>query len=551
MTDVKEPTTDRSGLATGQMLGRYEIIAPLARGGMGAVYLARVAGAGGFKRLFAIKVMHPHLAEESEFIQMLLDEARLASRIHHPNAVAIVDVADGPSGLYLVMDYIDGITLAKIRSTPNLEDEVKTRVAMKVLVDALHGLHAAHDLTDDDGNALNIVHRDVSPQNILLGTDGVARITDFGIALAASRITSSRPGIIKGKPGYMAPEQVLAYPVDRRADVFAVGIILYEFLTRGRLFKADSDAATLLQVVNLPIPRPSSRMAMPQSLEDVCLRALERDVDKRYPTCHALAQALHDALTREGWLLGAHEVTDYVKKAFAEDIAARKAMIRDRNRALGGTGDPFGGVTPAPVTGARPTPPMPQNAPEAVAGSADTLISGPSLRTPAVKNDSLSIPAIEVRPGVREAPPSQRLSAEPGSPRQSLGKMAAAGVLVLAGAGLGAWAMGRSGASQGPAATPSPVPAPVVGPTGTTPAHTTPPVPEPSAPAPEPAPVVAPTPAHTVESAPQPSVARVRRRHDDAGVAAPRVPAPERPSVAQPPGGGHPTIESNPYLQRH
>ena len=223
-----------------EMLDRYELITLLARGGMGSVYLARLPGAGGFQRLYAIKVMHPHLAEETEFVGMLLDEARIAARIHHPNAVPIVDVCHSTRGFYLVMDYIDGVTLARLLSaTTTLPWRERTRAAIRVIIDALSGLHAAHELTDDDGRPLGIVHRDVSPQNIMAGADGVGRITDFGIALAASRIVASRPGLIKGKPSYMSPEQVSAAIADRRADVFAMGIVLWEALTNKRLFQAE------------------------------------------------------------------------------------------------------------------------------------------------------------------------------------------------------------------------------------------------------------------------------------------------------------------------
>ncbi len=170
-------------------LGRYQLVAEIARGGMGTVYLARLASAGGFKRLFAVKVLHPHLAQEPEFITMFLDEARLASHLHHPNAVPIIDVCQISSGYYLVMEYIDGFTLK------NLLDELKTdslrriRLCLRVLVDAAAGLDAAHRLTNDDGEPIGLVHRDVSPHNILVGTDGIGRITDFGIARGATRIT--------------------------------------------------------------------------------------------------------------------------------------------------------------------------------------------------------------------------------------------------------------------------------------------------------------------------------------------------------------------------
>ncbi|HEY8428535.1 MAG TPA: serine/threonine-protein kinase, partial [Sandaracinaceae bacterium] len=197
-----------------RMLDRYEVIAEIARGGMGTVLLARLEGAGGFERLMAIKLMHEHLAADKEFVTMLLDEARTAAAIHHPNAVGIVDVAHSPVGYYLVMSYVEGFTLNQLVTHPELDARERIRLGLRVLVDACHGLHAAHTAKDAKGKPLSIVHRDVSPQNVLVGLDGVGRIVDFGIALAASRVTTSRTGVLKGKPSYMAPEQVKSEPVD-------------------------------------------------------------------------------------------------------------------------------------------------------------------------------------------------------------------------------------------------------------------------------------------------------------------------------------------------
>ena len=186
---------------------------------------------GGFQRFVAIKRLHPHLASEEEFIEMFLDEARLAAGIHHPHVVPILEVGQSESGYYLVMEYIEGDTLARLmaRSLARAQP-IPRSVLIRIVLDALAGLHAAHELLDPDGQPVHLVHRDVSPQNVLVGVDGCSRITDFGVAHAASRLQNTRADRLKGKLAYMSPEQARAGEVDRRADVFAMGIILWEVL---------------------------------------------------------------------------------------------------------------------------------------------------------------------------------------------------------------------------------------------------------------------------------------------------------------------------------
>jgi serine/threonine-protein kinase len=330
------PTVGEAPPMQRRKLDRYELIAEIASGGMGTVLLARLEGAGGFQRFFAIKMMHPHLVEDAQFVHMLLDEARVAARIHHPNVVATVDVCESPLGYYLVMDYVEGFTLTDVLADLRFAPREKMRIVNRVLLDAMAGLDAAHNLAGDDGVGVGIVHRDVSPQNVLVGVDGVARLTDFGIALAASRITSSRPGLIKGKPAYMAPEQARGKQLDRRADLFPLGVILWESLTNARLFEADSDAAAVLQVIQAEIPPPSSLNAdVPAALDAVCMRALERDVDRRYASARAMSEDLERAASSAGLLASSLEVGDAVREVFASEIAHRRAAIRKHLGALG------------------------------------------------------------------------------------------------------------------------------------------------------------------------------------------------------------------------
>jgi len=190
-------------------LGRYETIRAVASGGMATVHLARALGAGGFERLVAIKVLHPHIQSEPDFVAMFLDEARLAAQVRHPNVVPTIDVSTDP--LFLVMEYVEGPSLHAVQRDLRRQNKVvPLEVALRITLDLLAGLHAAHELTDSSGTLLNFVHRDVSPHNILLGVDGVTRITDFGVARAESRLSSTRGGQVKGKLAYMAPEQVRA-----------------------------------------------------------------------------------------------------------------------------------------------------------------------------------------------------------------------------------------------------------------------------------------------------------------------------------------------------
>src|SRR5689334_3881475 len=213
-----------------RLLGRYELIGELARGGMGTVYLARNAGEGRFQRLFAIKVLHPHLASDTAFIDMLGDEAHIAARLHHPNVVPILDLGKEGDLHYVVMEYIEGPALSTLlKRSP---DHRPPELVVAIVIDALEGIHAAHTLEDDEGKEIRLVHRDVSPPNILVGSDGIGRITDFGIAKAEARISSTRPGMRKGKLQYMSPEQIRdGDMVDHRTDIWAVGAVLWNALT--------------------------------------------------------------------------------------------------------------------------------------------------------------------------------------------------------------------------------------------------------------------------------------------------------------------------------
>lgn len=322
-----------------RFLGRYELIGELARGGMGTVYLARHAGEAGFQRMFAIKVLHSHLEDEATFVDMLRDEARIAARLHHPNVVAIVDLGSHGRQHYVVMDYVEGPSFATLwkRSA----DKRPLALMLSILIDTLDGLHAAHALKDDDGADLNLVHRDVSPQNILVGVDGVARITDFGIAKAGSRISSTQPGMRKGKLQFMSPEQVKDEgPIDRRTDIWATGVVLWSMLAEGHLFRGDTDAATVHNILVKDIVPPSqSRAKPPEFFDPVVMKALARNPDDRYSSALEMADALRRLAIENGLVGSRHDLSQWVEETFKEELERRRQAIREVVRKRSGTPD--------------------------------------------------------------------------------------------------------------------------------------------------------------------------------------------------------------------
>ena len=321
-------------LAGARSIDGYDLVAEIACGGMATVYLARRVGVGGFQRLVALKTLHPHLAKQQSFVDMFLDEARLAANIHHPNVVSIEEIGVGDSGYYLVMDYIKGGTLAQLMSEEG--PELTPAMLIHIMLDALNGLHGAHEARTEGGLILGLVHRDVSPQNVLVGIDGISRIADFGVARAAKRLTETAVGQLKGKIAYMSPEQALAQEVDRRADVFSAGIVLWEGLTRQRLFKGEHDAATLGQVLSYEIPDVSSvNPEIPLAISEVCMKALVRQPDARFQTCLEFWKALSQAQRATELETDAQAVGDYVTAQLATQILERDQAVRNWMAASG------------------------------------------------------------------------------------------------------------------------------------------------------------------------------------------------------------------------
>ena len=298
---------------------------------MATVFLARLSGVGGFQRFVAIKRLHPHLAREPEFIEMFLEEARIAARIHHPNVVPILEIGESGEGYYIVMEYVEGDTLGRLLArSAQTGVRLPTKVGLRVVIDMLAGLDAAHELKDDDGQPFGIVHRDISPQNVLVGVDGSARLSDFGVARATSKLSTTRTGQLKGKLAYMAPEQAKgSKDIDRRADLFAAGIVLWEVLACRRLFKGDGEADTLNRVLHEPIPPVrAANPTIPAALEAVVARALERDRAKRYETSAEFADSLERA-SRVVGALGTHkDVAAYLETVLGTGISQQREVVR-------------------------------------------------------------------------------------------------------------------------------------------------------------------------------------------------------------------------------
>jgi eukaryotic-like serine/threonine-protein kinase len=294
-------------LKPARRIGRYLICGELAAGGMATVHIGRLIGPVGFARTVAIKRLHPQFAKDPEFVSMFLDEARLAARIRHPNVVPVLDVVAADGELFLVMDFVIGESISRMcRLGEIARDGVPVRVALSLMCGVLQGLHAAHETRGEKGEPLGIVHRDISPQNILLGNDGAARLIDFGIAKAMGRVHTSQSGQLKGKLPYMAPEHVRG-EATRQSDVFASGVVLWELIAGKRLFAAETEVETFTNVLQAVIPRPSEvrnpsmrggvDLAILRSLDDVIMKALQRDATLRYRTAREFAGALEKVVS--------------------------------------------------------------------------------------------------------------------------------------------------------------------------------------------------------------------------------------------------------------
>jgi serine/threonine-protein kinase len=393
--------------------GRYEIVHPLATGGMGTVYLGRMRAARGVSLTVAIKRINAALASDPRIVRMFVDEARITSRVRHPNVVQTLDVVEEDGELLLVMEYVHGISLQRLLvAARDRGERLPLAVVVRIASDVLYGLHAAHEATNEQGKSLEIVHRDVSPQNILVGTDGIARVVDFGIAHATDRLETTLLGEVKGKLRYIAPEQFAREAVDRRADIYGVGLLMWEMLT-GSAMRHGSSPGGLASAILAPRVEPPSSWVegVPPELDELVLKALANDPRERFAFATRMAAALETMLPPAPYTT----VAELVRELGHDEITERKGWL-DR------------AVTPD-------SRPPPASTPSAASLSSPALVPGSSPR---------SSPSMERENAKRVA-----------SGRRALGALVAAGLAALA----LAFVLRRPAApapSMGPSAPPDP-----------------------------------------------------------------------------------------------
>jgi serine/threonine-protein kinase len=331
--------------ASPKRIGRYELRFELASGGMANVYLARAEGAPGFQKLIALKRIHSHLATEKDYVEMFLDEARIASRITHANVCSVFDFGEADGEYYIAMEYLVGEPLSRVQRRVMANADQRSSALLparmaRVIAGACEGLHAAHELKDSKGELLRVVHRDVSAENLFVTYDGLVQVVDFGIAHARQRVHHTSAGQVKGTFPYMAPEQMTAAVVDRRVDVWALGAVLWELLTLRRLFLRDTDVNTMYAVLSSEIRPPSDyRKEVPPELDSIVLRALQRNPDERWPTARQMGTALRRFLAKQEELVGPAELADWMAELFP-DGELRKQQLMEIARTTDETNSP-------------------------------------------------------------------------------------------------------------------------------------------------------------------------------------------------------------------
>ena len=304
-------------LAPGAQIGRYHLLRRLAIGGMAELHLACAEGVAGFQKVVVLKRVLPHLAEDPDFVRLFLNEARLAAHLDHPNVVSVIDIGEAGHEYFFAMEYVHGRNAREVLREASNRGGMPLDVALTIVVGAAAGLHCAHEAADLSGSPLGIVHRDVSPANLLISYDGAVRLTDFGIAKAVERPSETVGGAFKGKIGYMSPEQCRGETVDRRSDVFALGVVLFELTTCERLFFADNDFAILNNVIHGRYDRPSARVRdYPPALEAIVMRALALDPAERYPSADALRDDLEAFAHEQHLRLSTSVVADWMLELY-------------------------------------------------------------------------------------------------------------------------------------------------------------------------------------------------------------------------------------------
>ncbi len=317
------------GLEPGVVLDRYELLCAIARGGMADVWLGRLKGRHGFEKLVAIKTILPEHALENRFQRMFLDEARIASEIDHPNVAKILDLGEWRDCLYLVMEYVDGDSLSRLRrGVAKRGVKMTTAIALRILSDACAGLHAAHELRGTDGQLLGVVHRDVSPQNILVPNNGSVKLIDFGVAKARDRLgDETGAGHTKGKSRYMAPEQAMGKSIDRRSDIFAVGVMAYELFVGSTPYDGDTDMARLHALLTGEAIKSVPNAPHPK-VEALIIKALAREPKDRFSTAAELRTAIEDAMVQMRIRATPEDIAAFLSKHTKERMDERKRLVK-------------------------------------------------------------------------------------------------------------------------------------------------------------------------------------------------------------------------------
>ena len=372
-TDAAPMTNHNENLP--REFGKYHLIEAIAAGGMAELFRAKLYGAGGFEKDLAIKKVLPQLARDEAFVQMFMDEAMITVTLSHGNIVSVIDFGELDGEYYLVMEYVDGVNLQNlIKKCQEVNDPVPVPIACYTALNICRGLDYAHRKVGPDGKPLQIVHRDVSPQNILLSFEGGVKIVDFGIARAASRITSTQAGVVKGKVAYMSPEQLTGQAVDNRSDIFSVGIILYEMLTNRRPFEGGTPQETMAQISRGAFEKPQKlNKKVDKKLTAVIKKSLERNPKKRYKTAGEMATALSDYIYRVGQHADASTLASFIPKRLPD--ARPRTIPPTPIRAIRRETDERGPVKPAGVSQPDHFPaPAPAPAPVPAADQSESVV---------------------------------------------------------------------------------------------------------------------------------------------------------------------------------
>jgi len=531
MIPQTKPLRAQFDLPPGTMLGKYEILRKLAMGGMAEIYLARARGQAGFEKLCVLKRILPTVANDPTFVQMFLDEARLAATLQHPNIADVYEVGDHEGSPFFAMEFIHGQDVRSIRLAARARKEsVPLAIALAIIHGTASALDYAHDRTGPDGKNLGLVHRDVSTSNVLVSYEGSIKLIDFGIARAASRSHQTQTGTLKGKIPYMSPEQCRGQPMDRRSDLWSLGVLMYELTVGRRPFRGENDFAIMDQIVHHDVPKPSSVMRdYPPELETILLRLLNRSLSERYQTAEQMLHDLDPFLAQNRLWVSPKPLSRYMRTVFEDQVAAWDKALEE-------------GMT------------LEQHVSTVVQTGQSELMTPPSA-FPAVQPLSQEMPAVRastsdiVALGLLDTGQVQKAMGKmPSQPIEQVkikrsGARIAAVLIGIAAVGIGgALAFTFVQKDLDKTTPPPPAPVPMATPTPTpTPAPPPPPTPPTPTP-PTPTPQVAPTP--TPQVAPTPNETPTPKGPTPKGPT-PKGPTPKGPTP-HPGGGGHPQVKDTP-----